>query len=519
MVESFIDAVEDLATQSKAQMKMKLLEVETTIKSELTQTLESLNERRYRNQRAFEFEDHCFEDDNEEKDDSTQFLKMQKTQLIELQEHLERYCNVLPVFGFSSAKYDINLIKSYLLPIVINERNMEPTVIEKANQFVSFKFGDVQLLDIMNFLGGATSLDSFLKAYKTAETKGFFPYEWFDCPQKMNNSELPPYDAFFSKHRNVNPLGEDYSGYQNLLRCGLKTEGALSKMKLSKPPPSSEENYQCLLDIWNHENMCAFKDFLRCYNNKDVVATLEAMQKMLAFYHKKRIDMLKLGCTLPNLANICLHKSTSTKLYPFTETDKDLLQKIREDMVGGPSIVFTRKAVVDETFIRVSENICKSIVGIDASQLYPYSMCQPMPTGLYTRWEYDTKSNRFKPQQNKSRNFENMIMAYIQRQRPDCKIESFYTTGTQKKIDCFKVDGFCAHCKTVFEAMGCLYHYCPCQEARPSLAEEVIERGNKKIEMDQLRKQYIKENDIMLLKCGNVSVLICMRRQRVLNNI
>ena len=264
-------------------------------------------------------------------------------------------------------------------------------------------------------------------------------------------------------------------------------------MKLSKPPPSGEENYHYLLDIWNQENMCTFKDFLRWYNNKDVVPTLEAMQKMLDFYHKKGIDMLKLGCTLPNLANICLHKSTSAKFYPFTETDKDLLQKIREDMVGGPSVVFTRKAVVDETFIRNSENICKSNVGIDASQLYPYSMCQPMPTGLYTRWEFDTESNRFKPQQDKSRNFENMVMSYFQRQRPKCEIESFYTTGTQKKIDCFKVDGFCAQCKTVFEAMGCFYHYCPCQEERTSLTEEDIERGNKKGEMDQMRKQYIKE--------------------------
>ena len=174
-------------------------------------------------------------------------------------------------------------------------------------------------------------------------------------------------------------------------------------MKLSKPQPSGEENYQYLLDIWNHENMCTFKDFLRWYNNKDVVPTLEGMQKMLAFYHKKGIEMLNLGCTLRNLANICLHKSTSAKFYPFTETDKDLLQKIRGDMVGGPSIVFTRKAVVDEIFIRNSENICKSIVGIDAGQLYPYSMCQRMPTGLYTRWEYDTDSNRFKLQQNKSR--------------------------------------------------------------------------------------------------------------------
>ena len=111
------------------------------------------------------------------------------------------------------------------------------------------------------------------------------------------------------------------------------------------------------------------------YNNKDVVPTLEAMQKMIEFYHQKKIDMLKLGCTLPNLGNICLHKSTDSKFNPFTGSDKDLLEKICEYMVGGPSIVFTRKAVVDETFIRKSTNLCKSIFGIDASRLYPYSMC------------------------------------------------------------------------------------------------------------------------------------------------
>ena len=175
---------------------------------------------------------------------------------------------------------------------------------------------------------------------------------------------------------------------------------------------------------------------------------------MIAFYHDNDIDMVKLGCTLPNLANICLHKSTDAKFYPFMEGDRDLLEKIRKDVVGGPSIVFRRKAVVDETFLRKSTNLCKSIVGIDASQLYPYSMCQPMPTGLYTRWDFDSETSRFIPRQNKTRSFENMVMSYFQRTRPECKIESFFTTGRQKNIDCFSVHGFCSHCNTVFEAMG-----------------------------------------------------------------
>ena len=86
------------------------------------------------------------------------------------------------------------------------------------------------------------------------------------------------------------------------------------------------------------------------------------MQKMIGFYHNKWIDMLKLARTLPNLSLTCLHKSLDSNFYPLTESDKDLLEKIREDMVGGPCIVFKRKAVVDETFLRESSNLCTWIL-------------------------------------------------------------------------------------------------------------------------------------------------------------
>ena len=99
------------------------------------------------------------------------------------------------------------------------------------------------------------------------------------------------------------------------------------------------------------------------------------------------------------------------------------------------------------------KNVCKSIVGIDASQLYPYSMCQDMPTCLYTRWDYKKESQKFKARQSRVRTFENMVMSSFQATRTECKIESYYTTGKQKKIDCFTVDGYCNHYKTVFEAM------------------------------------------------------------------
>ena len=197
----------------------------------------------------------------------------------------------------------------------------------------------------MKFLGGTTTLDSFLKAYKASETKRFFPYERFDNSDKLNFPELPPYEAFFSKLRNNNPLEKDFIDYEKLRKSGFDEQQALKK--LQTVPPSGLDNYNYLQETWKKNGMTVFKDFLKWYNNKDVVPTLEAMQKMIQFYHNKGIDMLNLGCTLPNLANICLHKSTKYKFYPFCESDKDLCEKTREDMTGGPSIVFTRKAVVE----------------------------------------------------------------------------------------------------------------------------------------------------------------------------
>ena len=140
-------------------------------------------------------------------------------------------------------------------------------------------------------------------------------------------------------------------------------------MRLTEVPPTGigAENYSDFEKVWKQERKQSFKDFLRSYNNKDVDPTLEAMRKKVEFYHNEEIDMLKLECSLPNLANTCLHSSTSAKFYLFTEHNKDLLSKVPGDMVGGPSIVFTCETFVDETHICKSTNVCRVIVGIDAS--------------------------------------------------------------------------------------------------------------------------------------------------------
>ena len=135
-----------------------------------------------------------------------------------------------------------------------------------------------------------------------------------------------------------------------------------------KATPTGIENYKYLQQIWKQKEMRSFKDFLCWYYNNDGLPTLEAMHKMITFHHDKDIDMLKRGCTWPNLANICLSKSTHSKFCPFREGDKCLLTKNWDVINGGSPFIFTRTTVVDETFFRKTMNFCKSFVGIDASQ-------------------------------------------------------------------------------------------------------------------------------------------------------
>ena len=210
-------------------MKMRFLDFETTIKIRLSSILEKL----YKRQRQeWTTEANVIKKQWEvEKCGFTQFLQMQKNHLVDTQECC---CNILPVFGFISAQYDLNLIKSYLLPNIINERDIEPNGIKKVNQLTFFKFGDTKFLDIMTFLGGATSLENL----QTSETKCCFPYERFDDVEKLQNTELPPYDTFFSKLRSWNPLEREYTEYLHLLKTGMTTNQAVTEFELTKPPPT-----------------------------------------------------------------------------------------------------------------------------------------------------------------------------------------------------------------------------------------------------------------------------------------
>ena len=107
------------------------------------------------------------------------------------------------------------------------------------------------------------------------KTKLFFSFEWFDNPDKLEFPELPPYEAFFSKLRNINPLDKVFVDYEKLRKSGLDEQQALKKLQIKAVLPSGMDDYNYLQETWNKIGMTVFKDFMKWYNNKDVVRTLE----------------------------------------------------------------------------------------------------------------------------------------------------------------------------------------------------------------------------------------------------
>ena len=166
-------------------MKNFFFDIETTIKSKLGSILEKLTQRHNRREQA------DLDDCNNEIC-TTQFLQIQKKQLIDLLEHLERYCNVLPIFGFNSGKYDLNRKKSYLLPILVNARNIEPTVIKKRTSLSRSNSGIFSCWILWIFLEVQRVLIPSWRHTKLQRRNNSSPTNGLITPTKCGIQNFPP---------------------------------------------------------------------------------------------------------------------------------------------------------------------------------------------------------------------------------------------------------------------------------------------------------------------------------------
>ena len=76
----------------------------------------------------------------------------------------------------------------------------------------------VKFLDMTNYIALGFSYDKYLKAYGCEVTKVHFPYEYMDCLERLDDTALPPKEAFFRRLNNEGIFDEDYASCQEAWR-------------------------------------------------------------------------------------------------------------------------------------------------------------------------------------------------------------------------------------------------------------------------------------------------------------
>jgi hypothetical protein len=417
------------------------------------------------------------EDEDEELDEELdeEEKKEKRHPLENIKEGLQRWLKELPVLGFNSSRYDINLIKSVLMPILLEDQPVQFVVKTGGSKYMCIKTEHLKFLDILNYLAPGFNYSKFLKAYGAREEKGFFPYEYMTTLTKLQETELPPREAFHS-----NLTGQDIS----------------------------PEDYQYCQEVWRSQNMQTLKDFLIWYNNKDVTPFLEAVDTMFHFYkNTMEVDMFKDAISVPGLTLKILFKTVKDPnafFYLCGQKDKDLYQLIKDQIVGGPSIIFHRyhevgKTKIKENIYGASAKVCNNIVGWDANALYLWSLMQEMPTGLYKRRQEDKDFKAEHPF--KSGFLAKEWMEWVE-ELEGVRIQTMFNGG-EKKIGTrqLPVDGFCQTTHTVYQFHGCYWHGHSC---RLTSGKDHNERRNKSFAelQEETRKnsKYIKDEGYQLVE-------------------
>ena len=180
------------------------------------------------------------------------FIPEDMNMLIKAQRlKIEEWRNQVPVLGFNSGRYDLNLIREHFAER-LSDTTGKVRVAKNGNKIMFILSKNFRFLDIINYLGPGTSYEKWVKAYECETVKSWFPYEWFDTPEKLDFRGLPKYEDWYSKLKGGYVLTRDeWEGCQRLFK---------------------------------EKGMCTFADLLRYYNNLDVAPGLEALEKMRAFY-------------------------------------------------------------------------------------------------------------------------------------------------------------------------------------------------------------------------------------------
>ena len=193
--------------------------------------------------------------------------------------------------------------------------------------------------------------------------KGVYPYEYASSCERLNDEQLPPKEAFYSKLS-----GEDIS----------------------------DDDYKHAQEVWEEFGMKTFKDYHDLYNVSDVFLLADVFENFrgvcMENYHLDPAWYY----TATGLALDAALKITEVELELLS--DPDMLLMIEKGIRGGISMISNRHGKANNSY-REDEyddkRATKYITYLDANNLYGWAMCKPLPTRGF-KWMDDDELSSWK---------------------------------------------------------------------------------------------------------------------------
>ena len=371
----------------------------------------------------------------------------EKSKLKYISNKFYKYCDTLPVISFNGQRYDIPLIRRYL-PLALKKQDSLPKfVIRKDRSYMALGTDRLKYLDLTNYLAAGTSLAKFYTAYKVKSPKGSFPYEYFQSISQLEETSLPKRSPELRDAMEKND--------QEKISELSKFDPFYSTLKLKTI--SNEDLDECERE-WKEQGMQNLGDFIEYYNNLDVSGLVEGIEKMMEIYRNQGLNMFKDAVSLPKLTQKQIFRPLKEDYFTtFSEKHQHIYKQLREGIVGGPSVVYTRWAEKGRKI--KGKEICKKVEGYDCNSLYLWATGLRQCTGPYCLRE---KSADFKkhtkhkdPYLRYSQKAINWLKS-IEKERGITIRHAENHPHGEKRIENSYVDGY--YDGTIFEFLGCYFH-------------------------------------------------------------
>ena len=254
----------------------------------------------------------------------------------------------------------ISFTKEIIVGSYTNKKDEKKDVKHQLRFIDSFKFMASSLdrlsgnLDKQAFTNTSRYYDG--KQLDLLLRKGVYPYEYMDSTKRLDETQLPPKKAFYSRLS-----GDDIS----------------------------DEDYEHAQKVWNEFGMKTLRDYHDLYNKSDVLLLTDIFENFRDVCSKNYGLDPAWYYTAPGLAwDACL-KKTNVNLELLS--DPDMLLMFEKGIRGGISMISNRHGKANNSYMGDEyddKRATKYITYLDANNLYGWAMCKRLPTRNF-KWMDD----------------------------------------------------------------------------------------------------------------------------------